>query len=71
MKQYSVEVLRKGYRVINISVEANSEKEAKLIALNKASSADFPDEFSYDYEIEYIIDNGSKTDSAGYTEQDR
>ena len=54
MKQYSVEVLRKGYRMANISVAANSEEEAQQIALNEASSVSFSDEFDYDYEVGYV-----------------
>ena len=54
MKQYSVEVLRKGYRTVSISVTASSEVEAEQIALGEASGANFSDEFDYDYEINYI-----------------
>ena len=54
MKQYSVEVLRKGYRMVNIAVKANSQEEAEQIALGEASSANFSDEFDYDYEIGFI-----------------
>ena len=57
MKQYSVEVIRKGYRMVNIAVKANSKKEAEQIALGEACSVDFSNEYECDYEIGHTFLN--------------
>ena len=51
VKQYSVEVLRTAYRTVTISVTAKDAEEAMQIALDKASTVEFSDEFDADYEI--------------------
>jgi hypothetical protein len=54
MKKFTVEVQRTAYRITTIHVEAEDQKKAEIIALEKASSADFSDEIDYDYEIGFV-----------------
>ena len=52
-KAYEVSVCRISYGFINIRVEANSEKEAKEIALDQAGNHLFS-EHDADYEANYV-----------------
>ena len=56
MATYRVEVVRTGYRVAEIEVEANSIDEANALALEKAGDAFFSSEHDYDYEVNSVVE---------------
>ena len=56
MATYRVEVVRTGYRVAEIEVEANSIDEANALALEKAGDTMFRTEHDYDYEVNSVVE---------------
>lgn len=56
MATYRVEVVRTGYRVAEIEVEANSIDEANALALEKAGDTMFRTEHDYDYEVNGVVE---------------
>jgi len=66
MASYRVELLRTGYRVAEIEVEANSIEEANALALEKAGDTMFSDEYDADYEVNSVdeVDEADEIDEA-------
>lgn len=52
--KYKVNIIRIGYAVAEISIEANNKEEAKKKALQEAPNRNFSEHTS-DYEVENII----------------
>jgi len=52
--KYDVHVVRTGYSHLNVTIEADSEKEAKQKAITEAENTDMSDKDSF-YDVESIF----------------
>ncbi len=54
MAKFKVKVTRIAYSAMTIEVEADSEGQARQIAVDEAGGYEFPGEYASDYEVDYV-----------------
>jgi hypothetical protein len=57
MKKFKVGVIRTVYQFKELTIEAESLRDAEMMALDTAGNYEFSGEHSSDYEIDYSMEN--------------